>query len=590
MDTNTRRPRRVTIFRRAGWLAVAAMVATGLFAAPGAAFAWSPPTITPLCSDVPGQYNWTVTLASGESNYNFQSSTDGTSWSSDISGVSGGNALTTSSATLFVRWSADTNSKTGPVVNTVGPCTLPKITICHAHASDTNPYNTESVDEASIENPAGHGSAGINADDIIPPFTDGSFVFPGQNWDATGQAIWNNGCKIPPPPPATYCIDISKVNGSEQALSGAVFTIKRDGSPVNVAGNPVTTNSDGNASLCGLAAGDYTVTETTPPSGYTGAADQSVTLPQTSEVRTLTFVDTLIPPPPNTYCIDISKVNGSEHGLPGAVFTIKQGSSPVDVTGNPVTTDGQGNASLCGLAAGDYTVTETTPPSGYTGAADQSVTLPQTSEVTTLTFVDTLIPPPPPPVCTVNCNPVVVLTPGLTVTKFVSLSQSGPFTGHSVTTTVGTAVWYQVTMTNSGQVALIGVTLSDSLGLPTSCSTVPTTLNVGASYSCTYSRAATVGTTTNTATGTSSQTAPKSDTATVLGTASAVEGATSNPSGAVEAATSKPHVTPPPTSALGIPAGQPAGDTWRIALLALAALLASLLVFSPKTSPERRRR
>ena len=493
MDTNTRRPRRVTIFRRAGWLAVAAMVATGLFAAPGAAFAWSPPTITPLCSDVPGQYNWTVTLASGESNYNFQSSTDGTSWSSDISGVSGSNALSTSSATLFVRWSADTNSKTGPVVNTVGPCTLPKITICHAHASDTNPYNTESVDEASIENPAGHGSAGINADDIIPPFTDGSFVFPGQNWDATGQAIWNNGCKIPPPPPATYCIDISKVNGSEQALSGAVFTIKQNGSPVNVAGNPVTTNSDGNASLCGLAAGTYTVTETTPPSGYTGAADQSVTLPQTSEVRTLTFVDTLIPPPP-------------------------------------------------------------------------------------------------PPVCTVNCNPVVVLTPGLTVTKFVSLSQSGPFTGHSVTTTVGTAVWYQVTMTNSGQVALIGVTFSDSLGLPTSCSTVPTTLNVGASYSCTYSRAATVGTTTNTATGTSSQTAPKSDTATVLGTASAVEGATSNPSGAVEAATSKPHLTPPPTSALGIPAGQPAGDTWRIALLALAALLASLLVFSPKTSPERRRR
>jgi len=41
----------------------------------------------------------------------------------------------------------------------------------------------------------------------------------------------------------------------------------------------------------------------------------------------------------------------------------------------------------------------------------------------------------------------------------------------------------------------------------------------------------------------------------------------------------------------GIPMGQPAGDTWRIALLALAALLASLLVLSPtRTSPERRRR
>jgi hypothetical protein len=49
-------------------------------------------------------------------------------------------------------------------------------------------------------------------------------------------------------------------------------------------------------------------------------------------------------------------------------------------------------------------------------------------------------------------------------------------------------------------------------------------------------------------------------------------------------------VTPPPTDALGTTPGQPAGDTWRIALLGLAALLASLLVFSPKTSPERRRR
>jgi hypothetical protein len=49
-------------------------------------------------------------------------------------------------------------------------------------------------------------------------------------------------------------------------------------------------------------------------------------------------------------------------------------------------------------------------------------------------------------------------------------------------------------------------------------------------------------------------------------------------------------VTPPPTSALGSVPAQPAGDTWRIALLGLAALLASLLVFIPKTSPERRRR
>ena len=70
----------------------------------------------------------------------------------------------------------------------------------------------------------------------------------------------------------------------------------------------------------------------------------------------------------------------------------------------------------------------------------------------------------------------------------------------------------------------------------------------------------------------------------------AVEGATGTPGHGVAGATGKPHITPPPTSALGSVPAQHAGDTWRIALLGLAALLASLLIFSPKTSPERRRR
>ena len=171
-------------------------------------------------------------------------------------------------------------------------------------------------------------------------------------------------------------------------------------------------------------------------------------------------------------------MNGSEQALSGAVFTIKQDGSPVDVAGNPVTTNSDGNASLCGLAAGAYMVVETTPPSGYTGAADQTVTLPVDNATGngSLSFVDTLIPPPPRSAPSTAAP--LVPTPGLTVTKFVSLSQSGPFTTHSVTTTVGTTVWYQVTMTNTGQEALSGVTFTDSLGLPTSCPSVPTTLSV----------------------------------------------------------------------------------------------------------------
>ena len=54
--------------------------------------------------------------------------------------------------------------------------------------------------------------------------------------------------------------------------------------------------------------------------------------------------------------------------------------------------------------------------------------------------------------------------------------------------------------------------------------------------------------------------------------------------------TGKPHLTPPPTAALGSNTGQPAGGTWLV-LLALAGLLASLLFLRPRRmSPERRRR
>ena len=83
-------------------------------------------------------------------------------------------------------------------------------------------------------------------------------------------------------------------------------------------------------------------------------------------------------------------------------------------------------------------------------------------------------------------------------------------------------------------------------------------------------------------------------TAVLSSSVEATTATSSSNTGTVEAATGKPHVTPPPTATLptgGTPGGTPGGDTWRIALLALAALLASLLILSPSgTSPERSRR
>ena len=68
-----------------------------------------------------------------------------------------------------------------------------EVTLCHATPPDTgaNGYQQLVVDDDSIF-VTGHASE--HAADIIPPFESGELSFPGQNWDALGQAIWANAC------------------------------------------------------------------------------------------------------------------------------------------------------------------------------------------------------------------------------------------------------------------------------------------------------------------------------------------------------------------------------------------------------------
>ncbi|MFL5707475.1 MAG: hypothetical protein ACJ77Y_00615 [Chloroflexota bacterium] len=107
--------------------------------------------------------------------------------------------------------------------------------------------------------------------------------------------------------------------------------------------------------------------------------------------------------------------------------------------------------------------------------------------------------------------------PGFTVDKGVSLSADGPFAAN-LNTTVGTTVHYRITLTNTGNVALTGVTLSDNhFDLSTKCDTpIPTTLAVGAHYDCNYTDVAVAGTTTNVATGDTAETDSDTGTATVV--------------------------------------------------------------------------
>ena len=81
------------------------------------------------------------------------------------------------------------------------------VTLCHATASQTNPYVVITTDDDGVLG-AGHSSGNghdSHGGDIIPPFdyTDNkgdARSYPGLNWDAAGQAIFADGCEPPPPP------------------------------------------------------------------------------------------------------------------------------------------------------------------------------------------------------------------------------------------------------------------------------------------------------------------------------------------------------------------------------------------------------
>jgi uncharacterized repeat protein (TIGR01451 family) len=109
-----------------------------------------------------------------------------------------------------------------------------------------------------------------------------------------------------------------------------------------------------------------------------------------------------------------------------------------------------------------------------------------------------------------------VANPGFTVDKGVSLSAAGPFVA-SLNVAAGTTVHYRITITNTGNVTLSGVTLSDNTyDLVAKGCVVPTTLAVGAHYDCNYTATAVTGTTTNIATGDTAETGPDTGTATVV--------------------------------------------------------------------------
>lgn len=103
-----------------------------------------------------------------------------------------------------------------------------KVTLCHATGQGKGWVVVRTDEDGAL----GHaGWKHQQGKDIIPPFSyrhNGHTVnFAGQNWDAEGQAIWNNGCEKPQTPPSiSVTVDQCTVPGGEP--SGTVLVTLSD--------------------------------------------------------------------------------------------------------------------------------------------------------------------------------------------------------------------------------------------------------------------------------------------------------------------------------------------------------------------------
>ncbi len=188
-----------------------------------------------------------------------------------------------------------------------------------------------------------------------------------------GNGIINERDIIFPTPPVvqkTGQVELLKVNHNQEPLSGAEFTITRNGKEVET----ITTDETGRAKSSKLAYGDYEVTETKAPENYklsNPAYNEKITIDTDGQIINLNGGDGIInerdlikPVPPVTQMtgeIRLLKVDENQNPLPGAEFTITRNEKEVET----IITDETGRAKSSKLALGNYKITESKAPVGY---------------------------------------------------------------------------------------------------------------------------------------------------------------------------------------------------------------------------------
>lgn len=176
---------------------------------------------------------------------------------------------------------------------------------------------------------------------------------------------------------------VSKVNVAGKEIEGAAITVTGKTSD-GVEITPITWTSKKNENhYFELAAGNYTMTEVTAPTGYKKAESISFTVDKNGKVTVngkdqngkLTMTDQY-----DTHDIVLSKVDVAGNELTGAKITIKGTTIDGEAFEYSYVSDGKKHTTA--IPQGSYTMTETTAPDGFEKAESIAFTVDANGKVT----------------------------------------------------------------------------------------------------------------------------------------------------------------------------------------------------------------
>lgn len=197
----------------------------------------------------------------------------------------------------------------------------------------------------------------------------------------------------------TGALSLLKVDSADTSvgLEGAVFSLVGNSGQAEGKTYTLTTDADGTAGIDGLLWGEYTLTETQAPAGYTnkGWAPKTFTIDANNAGTTISYQGDEGSIKNVLSELQLNKIDdqSTPQNVQGAVLTLKdangtevltwtRGDSGVAITLATGITENatykylkHAGETIYGLPAGTYTLTETVTPAAYVTAAQASITI-----------------------------------------------------------------------------------------------------------------------------------------------------------------------------------------------------------------------